>query len=454
MGGLLVRGAAAILLLGGAVLAWRLTVSPGQPEIAGLYSFRRVAFNLAVTAIALWGVYCLLGRKPMRHKILVCASQAIAIAVVVFLVEAPALFLGFDYRALFGTAADTTELEMSSRNNRTDPVLIHLHWPNSTFKGDVTGNLVHLGVPRPQRYRADVRYDRNGFRNDRDFDRADVVVVGDSFVEAVLVARDETLVARLETILKVPAANLGQIAYGLRQELEVLKRFGLPLQPKLVVWVLFGGNDLRDVEFYERQLVQFGKPRPPPALEQRLASRNALAMAGKLAVDGIRDLRGQPTANALQHSGKFKRADGTGERVYFSPPEDRPNPHQWEVAVDTLTEANRLTRAAGADFMVVYVPRKFRIYRPYLEFAKEHAIARWEINDLPEELGRWAAREGVAFVDTTPRLAEVVARGEHPYFIDDVHWNATGHLIAARAVAAELAAARLFPFRTAPAGSR
>ena len=85
---------------------------------------------------------------------------------------------------------------------------------------------------------------------------------------------------------------------------------------------------------------------------------------------------------------------------------------------------------------------------------QEHAIARWEINDLPDELGRWAAKEGVAFVDTTPRLAEVVARGEHPYFIDDVHWNATGHLIAARAIAAELAAARLFPFRAAPATNR
>lgn len=450
MRGFYVRAAGAVALLGIAGLAWRFTVSPDQPEIAGLYSFRRVVFNLAVTAAALWGVYCLLGRRPMRHKVLVCVSQAIAIGVAVLLVEIPALFLGFDYRTVFGVATDATELEMSSRNNRTDPILIHLHWPHSTFKGDVTGNLVHLGIPRPQRYRAEVRYDRNGFRNDRDLDRADIVVIGDSFVEAAIVAREDTVVARLETLLKAPAANLGQIAYGLRQELEVLQRFGLPLQPKLVVWVLFGGNDLRDVEFYERQLTQVGRPRPPPTTEQRLASRNALAVAGKLVADTVRDLRGQPTPNALDHSGLYKRADGMRDRVYFSPPEDTPNAHQWQVTVDTLMRAHQLTRAAGADFLLVYVPRKFRIYRPYLEVAPQHAIARWDLTDLPQRLGQWAKDQGIAFVDTTPPLADVVARGEHPYFIDDVHWNARGHAAAAEAIAATLATDRLFPFRQDP----
>jgi len=255
-------------------------------------------------------------------------------------------------------------------------------------------------------------------------------------------------------MLKTPAANLGQIAYGLRQELEVLRRFGLPLKPRLVVWVLFGGNDLRDVEFYERQLARVGRARPPATLEERLASRNALALAGKLAVDAVRNASVQPTANALNHSGLFRRADGTRERVYFSPPEEAPSPHQWQVAIDVLAQASQLVRETGADFLVVYAPRNFRIYKPHLEIAPEHAISRWVINDLPERLGRWAAEQGIPFVDTTPRLAAVVARGEHPYFVDDVHWNALGHATAAEAIAAQLSAARLFPFRPEAAARR
>lgn len=447
MPGSLLRGAGALLVAIGVALAWWLTLSPSQPEIAGLYSFRRITFNLAATAAGLWGVYFLLGGKPARHKVLVCASQAIAIGAMLFLIELPVLFFGFDYRTVFGSAADVTELELTSRNNRPDPVLIHLHWPDSAFSGDATGNLVHLGIPRPRRYPVNVRYDRNGFRNDNNFEQADIVVIGDSFVEAALVSRQETVVAQLESMLNTPVANLGQIAYGLRQELEVLRRFGLPLKPRLVVWVLFGGNDLRDVEFYERQLERVGRARPPATLEERLASRNALALAGKLAVDAVRNAGGQPSANALNHSALFRRADGTRERVYFSPPEDTPSPHQWQVAIDALTQADRSARAAGADFLVVYAPRSFRVYKPHLEIAPEHASARWVVNDLPERLGRWAAEKGIPFVDTTPRLAAVVARGEHPYFVDDVHWNALGHETAAQVITEELAAARLFPFR-------
>ena len=63
--------------------------------------------------------------------------------------------------------------------------------------GTVGGNLVRLGLPNPVRYDVDVTYDRNGFRNDVDFTQADVVAIGDSFVEAAETARPQTVVAEL-----------------------------------------------------------------------------------------------------------------------------------------------------------------------------------------------------------------------------------------------------------------
>lgn len=442
----LVRWFAALAVLALVPVSWWLTRSPWQPDIGGLYSFNRALFNVGVTIAGIALVYLLLGRQSTRHKILVLLSQAVAFGVLLLLVEIPALFFGFDYQKLFDTTQDVTELDVATRTNKPDPVLLHLHWPNSSFSGEVTGNLVDLGIPQPVRYKADVRYDRNGFRNDRPFDRADIAVIGDSFVEAALVAREDTLVAQLEAQLQVPTVNLGQIAYGFRQELEVLRRFAIPLSPRLVVWVIFGGNDLRDVESYERGLQRFGKPLPAPTLEQRLFTRAALVTGGRMLVSLARNASGTPTELALDHSAIFTRRDGVADRVYFGGTEEPWTPHQWEVAVGTLREAHRLSVAQGAEFLVVYVPRKFRVYREFLAISPGTGIAAWTINDLPQALGDWCAQNGMSFVDTTPRLREVAARGEHPYFVDDVHWNALGHATAAAVVIDFLRSARMFPF--------
>ena len=443
----IVRWVASLLIAALVPAIWWITTSPAQPEVAGLYSFRRAAFNLAVTAAGLAVVYLLLGGKSTRHKVLVLLSQATAIGLCWLILEIPALLFGFDYQRIFGAATDATELDLSSsRTNKPDPVLIHIHWPNSSFSGEVAGNLAHLGIPRPPRHKADVRYDRNGFRNDREFDLADIVVIGDSFVEAAIVARDRTLVGQLESRLKLPTANLGQIAYGFRQELEVLRRFAPPLSPKLVIWVVFGGNDFRDIEFYERQVKRFSAPQIPVTLEQRLGLRNALVAGGKVLVDALRSVSGEPTQSALNHSGLFTRSDGVTERVYFDPPEESPTPYQWEVAMGTLNEARRLSLGIGAEFVVVYVPRKFRVYRDHLRISNEHGIATWAVNDLQGELGKWCFHNDIPFVDTTARMGQVVARGEHPYFVDDVHWNEVGHATAAEAVIALLESRRLYPF--------
>jgi hypothetical protein len=97
-----------------------------------------------------------------------------------------------------------------------------------------------------------VACDGNGFRNARDLSTAEVVVLGDSFVEGGLVAASDLMTATLSRLLGCTVANLGQSAYGPQQELAVLKRFGTGLHPRLCIWAFYGGNDLDDVERYEQ----------------------------------------------------------------------------------------------------------------------------------------------------------------------------------------------------------
>jgi hypothetical protein len=153
-----------------------------------------------------------------------------------------------------------------------------------------------------------------------------------------------------------------------------------------------------------------------------------------------------PSEKALDRSGLFARSDGVTERVYFSQTADPWNNHQWNVAVETLREANRLSKESGTEFVVVYVPRKFRIYRGHLSVSADSEIAGWDVNDLPEVLSQWSADNGIHFVDTTPDLARQVETGVHSYFIDDVHWNILGHETAAGAIEDYLSSKQIFPF--------
>ena len=66
-----------------------------------------------------------------------------------------------------------------------------------------------------------------------------------------------------------------------------------------------------------------------------------------------------------------------------------------------------------------------------------HAASRG-VNELPEALREWYASQQIDFVDTIPHLTAVLDEGEHTYFVDDVHWNAKGHAVAAEAVAGHL----------------
>ena len=441
MNGKKIRWLASLVILALVLLTWRITVTSWEGEIGGLYSFPRAIFNLVVSLSGLALIYFLLSDMPSRHKALTVITAMLTAAFCLFILEIPALFFGFNYQLVFGTSMPDTALHLSDKANKPDPVLIHIHWPNSSFTGEVSGNLVQLGIPTDKRYQVDVHYDHNGFRNDQEYLQADVAVIGDSFVEAAIIPRQQSLEQLLENHLGHSTINLGQIAYGLRQELEVLKRYALPLKPKLVLWVLFGGNDLRDIKLYEKQLEQVGELHESVPIEQ-LFIYNSLIAAGNLY---RRIFNAVP--RALHHSGLFTRTDGIIERVYFGQSTDNWTPHQWQVTIDTLKEANRLTSENGAVFVVVYVPRKFRIYKEHIKLSPEHNIASWKINSLPNELEKWCAEQDMFFIDTSPHLEEYVAKGVHPYLIDDVHWNSLGHETAAVVIKQYLSSRGIFPFQ-------
>ena len=90
------------------------------------------------------------------------------------------------------------------------------------------------------------RTDWMGFRNPVDRDSADVVLLGDSMVYGHGLEEGSTIRHSLEDILGRPVANLGIQGAGIHEEYQILRRFGVALEPR-VVFVFFLVNDVDDL---------------------------------------------------------------------------------------------------------------------------------------------------------------------------------------------------------------
>jgi lysophospholipase L1-like esterase len=387
-----------------------------------------VGSGLILAAAYLWSGRGLLFDRLTRVGLLI-GSSLFALSAA----EVPTL-LGHDFGRTFGTSENDTWLQLAMGVNRRDDQLIHVHQPHTRYQGLVVGNLVRIGIPSPVLYRVDVAYDRHGFRNDQDYDRADVVVIGDSFVEGAETSQSQTVVAEIGRQLGTTAVNLGQSNYGPQQELVVLERYGLPLAPRNVVWFFFGGNDMGDAASYDWRIQHLDELMAPPSFTDRSFSRNALRALARATTPRRR----VETDTARRHAALYVPPQGAPQRIYLDTNEEPWTDREWAIVTNVLREAHERARGAQADFLFVYVPRKLRVYQGFLRSEPGAFAELWQPNNLPDVMAEWCREQGIEFLDSTVPLREAVAAGESVYLPDDVHWNAAGHRVAGRAVAARI----------------
>ena len=150
----------------------------------------------------------------------------------------------------------------------------------------------------------------NGFRGAVEQADERVVVIGDSVAFGWGVADAETFSGVLETLLgtgsrSIDVTNMGVPGYNTVQEVALLERHLVLLQPQTVV-VVFNGNDLQKSADFRKQPV--------------LSKRSYLYRLIALRVEGMRIQRAtgsghKAVLDALQHLGQLSRAHGF--RVIF-----------------------------------------------------------------------------------------------------------------------------------------
>jgi hypothetical protein len=341
-----------------------------------------------------------------------------------------------DFRTWFPTSSLDPR---HNGDNVPDRELIHIHKPYLKRAGATHGDIAYaFHLANAPLYPYEVAYDRNGFRNARDLTEAEIVVLGDSFVEGGPVAADDLMTATLGRAVGCNVANLGQSGYGPQQELAVLRRYAGPLHPKVCVWTFYEGNDLDDVKRYEPRTQNGGQDvRSTPwerSFGRNVFSFISLKLGDILPIDAGDDAP----------SGHFQDGNGRTTRLFFldrGARVPRQEHSALEEVVSVLTAAHAECTANRITLFVVFAPQKFRVYQKYCTFRPDNPCARWVLDDLPVRLrARVAAiSPEIGFLDLTPALAAEAAQGRLLYFADDTHWSAAGHQAAGRAIAEAVA---------------
>ncbi len=413
-----------VIFLGACVVSWQ----------TGVTSTRHLVDNLIAGYLLCWGLYALLSDLPRKE----IQGRFVLMTLCGIIVLGTAELLGvaglLNYQTLFGTQGR----EWFDRSGYVrDPELgyrreAHYQEQGAFVRGNI-GEALCLPANTPERF--DLRYDHRGFRNDTDMDRADVVVIGDSYVESPMLPGSSLLTTQLSHRLQTSVANLGISGYGPEQELVVLKRYALALQPKTIVWVFFEGNDLYQLEPEDQAVSAVSDTRAShDDYWMRSLTRNLLLVSRK-AVQGC-----VPHPDYLRLRGRFQDTEGKDTLLYFweklgaLKPTDR---LRLERLRSILAEAYQVSRQQGIRLVVAFAPVKHRVHQGLENFEPlTEEMREWPLNELPEEVAailKQLAPE-IEFLDLTPPLREAAAQGVLTYLPDDTHWTAEGQRVAGEAI--------------------
>jgi lysophospholipase L1-like esterase len=354
------------------------------------------------------------------------------------------------------------------------------------------GDIIRMGfVPAAMSegrlHRYPLHTDREGFRNAATRARIDVAALGDSFTDALTMAADASWPVQLEKRLGLAVQNYGTSGFGPQQERLVLEDYGLTHHPRLVVLAFFAGNDIRDAERFEEfehgdgaltRQSQGWKIKDIFIRAETWYVTTALQAARGAASPGVaaQTPDGQEVGDAGSHREPADRSPQFDRGVFTIPVHDKvlrfalmppylnllrfsaqdlAARRGWTLALENIRRMQHASRAAGARFVVMFIPFKSQVYLPLLlrSFGRERLaqalqfflpddptapdVGRFARNRLAQNglMQEFCTREGIPFLDLTPALQQRVERGEAMYFQDDSHFNEAGEAMAAATLA-------------------
>jgi lysophospholipase L1-like esterase len=332
---------------------------------------------------------------------------------------------------------------------------------------------------RPE-YVVEVAVNREGLRDPERSPAAPpgvlrILALGDSFVEGYSVPLPATVTQVMEAELReqgcrAEVVNGATQGYSTDQEYLFYRSLGVRYSARIVV-LFFYYNDV----WYNTRDVSFGQPKPlllplDGTLVPRLDPVPATPAqpppsdgSGATASQGGRSVLLEWTRERLMQGAPRAHdalaALGLWPAIAAAPPfpelgvfRDPPSPEikgAWDATARILEALEREARGQGARLLLAYVPSRMEVRDSDWELTRRRyrlGQGRWNPGAAAARLAQISGEAGIPLVDLTPALRRV-ERGIFggPYYREDLHWNRTGHRVAAQELVAFLRNQRWAP---------
>lgn len=409
---------------------------------AGISSARHPISIVIASYLVLWGGYSLMSSLPRWEIRIRFILITLSFGMTLLLVESLAWIDLINYRQVFSISDGRLSVQPGYL---PDPELVAKPKPHYAIKIEFSrGNIGEvLCLPPHPTEPFELKYDKNGFRNEDDLSNADIAVIGDSYIDSQMLPGSMLATTRLATLTRKTVANLGQSGYGPQQELAVLKRYALPLHPKSVVWVFYEGNDLGDAERYKNKTsLQKSYWDAVERVWDRSFTRNSLSwltgvflgcspvQAAKEVITPAVVVDREQNKHVVYLKGRSKSAGLTKQEL-----------DALQTTVATIEEAYHLVRNDGGRFLVAFAPTAFRVYHDIADFKEAgEDVTQWDLNDLPDRLRMMISKisPDIRYLDLTTALKSAARENILVFLPDDTHWSSEGNRVVAEALAEAL----------------
>ncbi len=291
-----------------------------------------------------------------------------------------------------------------------------------------------------------------------------ILVLGDSFVEAYAVERDEGVTRRIEAIANengCPAdvVNAGVHAYTIDQEFLWYERESAPLTPDVVVMAVYYNdilNTLRErywgspkpvLDIRGRDLVPVNTPLPLPKADDAGVANSGPAARPRVGsalryfvIERL--LSGAPRFYARLAArgwvGAYESETVPEEMLVYKTVRRQLEDvdRAWERTRDILAAFSKTARARNATPVIAYVPARFEVIDADWDMTNlKYSMnpSAWDRRGVAKRLAALSSEAGIPFLNLTDDLkASVGWLSGSPYFQYDGHWNALGNDVAAR----------------------
>lgn len=272
-----------------------------------------------------------------------------------------------------------------------------------------------------------------------------ILVLGDSFMEANQVALHESFPQLLEAGLgkQVEVINASVSGWGTDDEVTYLTRYGFQFEPDLILVAMTLHNDLQDNLEEEFHSFSDGQLREKPKQDISI---------GDFAVLQVKEFLASHSHlyQVLLHAKRFSWTQQAGDRLSshvaaLLMKESRPEVSQaWDMTKQLFRKMKVESERHGAKVIVFLIPLWVQVSDERLKafLNEQHLSIEQIVLDQPQlhmkAIGQEVQTEIVDLLQEFQRVEK-----EHPrtlYLLNDGHWTAAGHRLAAGIVTERLTA--------------